>query len=118
MKYFAILKGFAVLAVILLLIISRYGSRKSSLPKEETVSEIAKLRGQVTRIRKAEGKAFLEVASSRGENFWVAIPERPLEVGAKIAFELSVPQYNYTAKSLGQVLPLVYFTSHLIVEET
>ena len=122
MKYFALLKGLAILAVIIVVLISRFTGRKasssfSSSPHDKE-SEIAKLRGLVKSARLAESRTFLEVESPFGERFWVACPEQPIEVGDTVAFEVTVPKRNYEARGLGRVLPLVYFTSHLTREST
>ncbi len=118
MKYFALLKGLAIFAVIVITLSSKFSLRKSKVveKKDEGSAQISQVRGTVIRIQNADRRTFFEVQGPVGEPFWVSTPERRMGLGDCIAFEITVPEHNYTSRGLGMTLPVVYFTSYLFHE--
>jgi hypothetical protein len=118
-NYFALLKGVAVLALILIAFSSRSSQSKAKRYDDidsSKPSEMARLSGVVQSVRRGEGKVYLEVKSRQGATFWVGAADQAIENGSLISFEMTVPQHDYQARSLGLKIPTIYFTSHLQVE--
>lgn len=69
--------------------------------------------GTVVETMKAPGYTYMLVADGPRQT-WVAIPETPVEIGAKVRYSTGMEMKNFTSKTLNRTFETILFSAGLV----